>query len=49
LSRTPGSLRRLPPRFGQHSREILQEYGLNADQVQALIEAGVVVETRRRD
>ena len=49
FSRTPGSLRRLPPRYGEHSREILLEYGLSADDVQALVDAGVVLETRRRD
>ena len=49
FSRTPGSLRRLPPRYGEHSREILLEYGLSQDAVQALVDAGVVLETRRRD
>jgi len=48
FSRTPGSLRRVPPRYGEHSREILQEYGLSAEQVQALVDAGIVLETRRQ-
>jgi crotonobetainyl-CoA:carnitine CoA-transferase CaiB-like acyl-CoA transferase len=30
------------PRIGQHSREVLTEYGLDAAHVDALIEAGVV-------
>jgi formyl-CoA transferase len=49
FSRTPGSLRRLPPRFGEHSREILLEHGVSAEAVQALLDAGVVLDTRRRD
>lgn len=49
FSRTPGSVRRVPPRYGEHSREILQEYGLRADEVQALVEAGIVLETRLRE
>ncbi len=48
LSRTPGSLNRRPPRFGEHSREILAEAGLGEAEIEALIESGVVVETRRR-
>lgn len=30
------------PEVGEHSREILEEYGLDADRIEALIEAGVV-------
>ncbi len=47
FSRTPGSLRYLPPKFGAHTREILQEYGLETDVVEALLQAGVVLEQRR--
>lgn len=47
LSRTPGALRHLPPKYGQHSRDILKEYGLDDGAIDALIEAGVVLEKRR--
>ncbi|MGB4247035.1 MAG: CaiB/BaiF CoA-transferase family protein [Pseudohongiellaceae bacterium] len=47
FSRTPGALRHLPPKFGAHTREILQEYGLDATAIDTLLEAGVVLEQRR--
>ena len=47
FSRTPGALRHLPPKFGAHTREILQGYGLDATAIDALLEAGVVLEQRR--
>ncbi|MES3008341.1 MAG: CaiB/BaiF CoA-transferase family protein [Pseudomonadota bacterium] len=47
FSRTPGALRHLPPKFGQHTREILAEYGLTSAEVEALLKAGVVLEKRR--
>lgn len=47
FSRTPGALRYLPPKFGQHTREILEEYGLATGEVDALLSAGVVLEKRR--
>ncbi|MCZ6785064.1 MAG: CaiB/BaiF CoA-transferase family protein [Proteobacteria bacterium] len=40
---SPASLRRLPPRHGQHSAEILREAGYADAEVEALREAGVVV------
>jgi len=49
FSRTPGGLRRLPPRFGEHTREILLEHGVSEEEVQGLLDAGVVLDTRRRD
>ncbi len=47
FSRTPGALRYLPPKFGQHTREILEEYGLATGEIDALLSAGVVLERRR--
>lgn len=38
LSATPGSVRRPPPGLGQHSREVLEELGLDADLVDRLVE-----------
>jgi crotonobetainyl-CoA:carnitine CoA-transferase CaiB-like acyl-CoA transferase len=38
--KTPGAIRRLPPRLGEHSEEVLREIGLGADEVAALLAAG---------
>ena len=35
---------RAAPEVGQHSREILSDYGLNENQIDALIEAGIVTD-----
>jgi crotonobetainyl-CoA:carnitine CoA-transferase CaiB-like acyl-CoA transferase len=40
-SKTPGAIRRLPPRLGEHSEEILREAGLSAAEIGALMAAGV--------
>jgi formyl-CoA transferase len=42
LSRTPGGHRRNAPRIGQDTDAVLQEMGLNAEQIQALREQGIV-------
>lgn len=50
MSRTPATLRRLPPRFGAHNREVLREAGFDEDEIAALIEGRVLIEgapTRR--
>jgi crotonobetainyl-CoA:carnitine CoA-transferase CaiB-like acyl-CoA transferase len=39
-SRTPASIRRLPPRLGEHSHEILREAGLSAAEIEAMLAAG---------
>ncbi len=46
LSDSPGSVRLAPPRFGEHSREILVSLGLSASEIDRLIAAGIVKETR---
>lgn len=48
FSRTPGSLRNLPPRYGEHTREVLLGLGLGEEEVQRLLDAGVVLEQRRQ-
>lgn len=47
LSRTPGDLRRTPPPFGVHGREILREHGFGEAEIEALAEGGALVEKRR--
>jgi crotonobetainyl-CoA:carnitine CoA-transferase CaiB-like acyl-CoA transferase len=39
-SRTPASIRRLPPRLGEHSVEILREAGLGQGEIDALLASG---------
>lgn len=47
LSRTPGSIRRLPPKYGAHSRELLQEFGFSSAEIDQLLVSGVVLEQRK--
>jgi crotonobetainyl-CoA:carnitine CoA-transferase CaiB-like acyl-CoA transferase len=42
FSATPASVRRPAPQVGEHTREVLAEAGLTADQIAALAEAGVL-------
>lgn len=42
LSRTPGSVRRPPPRIGEHSEAVLKRFGYSAERVAALFESEVV-------
>ena len=48
LSRTPGAIRRKPPRFGADGRAILEQFRFAPDEIARLIEDGVVLERRRR-
>ncbi|NJO36783.1 MAG: CoA transferase [Rhizobiales bacterium] len=48
FSRTPGRIERRPPRYGEHTRELLAEAGLADHQIDVLIERGIVLERRRR-
>ena len=47
FSRTPGSIRRKPPMFAEHSVEILAEHGFDEAEIAELQAAGVVVTSRR--
>ena len=42
-SRTPGEIRRLPPRLGEHSAEILHEAGFSAAEIDAMVASGATV------
>src|SRR5580765_6075770 len=39
-SKTPGAIRRLPPRLGKHSVEILREVGIGDEEIEALLGSG---------
>ncbi|GAB2680721.1 CaiB/BaiF CoA transferase family protein [Thalassiella azotivora] len=42
LSATPHQVRRVPPRLGEHNREVLLEHGFDPETIDALVEAGVL-------
>jgi formyl-CoA transferase len=48
FSRTPGAIKSTPPKFSQHGRDILAEFGYSDDEISALAEDGVLVEKRRK-
>lgn len=48
MSRTPGSLKRLPPKYGEHSHELLEEFGFSATEIEELLSQDVVLNKRRR-
>ena len=48
LSRTPGALRHLPPKFGAHSQEILAEFGFNETEIDSLLASNTVLVSRQR-
>ena len=48
LSRTPGGTRGVPPRFAEHSEEVLARHGFTAEEIAALEKDGIVHTTRRR-
>ncbi|MGH7118226.1 MAG: CaiB/BaiF CoA transferase family protein [Acetobacteraceae bacterium] len=48
FSRTPGGTHRPPPRFGEHTTEVLAEHGFEAAEIAALRAEGAVPEARRK-
>ena len=47
LSRTPGSMRHKPPKFGEHSQQLLQEFGFAEDEIERLLDSKAVLEQRQ--
>jgi len=45
-SRTPGEIRRLQPRLGEHSVEVLSEAGLSQAEIQAMLDSGATAAPR---
>jgi len=45
FDRTPGAVHRLPPRPGEHSREILEELGCSPNEIDELIKLGAVAQS----
>jgi crotonobetainyl-CoA:carnitine CoA-transferase CaiB-like acyl-CoA transferase len=43
LSRTPGKVSRPAPVLGQHTREVLGEFGFSKSEIEALIAAGAAL------
>jgi crotonobetainyl-CoA:carnitine CoA-transferase CaiB-like acyl-CoA transferase len=43
LSRTPGKVSRPAPVLGQHTRDVLEEFGFSRAEVEALVESGAAV------
>jgi crotonobetainyl-CoA:carnitine CoA-transferase CaiB-like acyl-CoA transferase len=48
LERTKSSLRSLPPKFGQHTAEVLGEFGYSAQDIAAFMAEDTVCDHRRR-
>jgi crotonobetainyl-CoA:carnitine CoA-transferase CaiB-like acyl-CoA transferase len=48
FSRTPGSVKSVPPKFGEHGREILADHGYSEDEIDGLLKDGILVEERRK-
>jgi formyl-CoA transferase len=48
MSRSKASLRSVPPKFGQHTHEVLAEFGYTESEIKGLAAQGVVSTERRR-
>jgi crotonobetainyl-CoA:carnitine CoA-transferase CaiB-like acyl-CoA transferase len=43
LSRTPGKVSRPAPLFGEHTREVLAQFGFSASEIEALVASGAAI------
>jgi crotonobetainyl-CoA:carnitine CoA-transferase CaiB-like acyl-CoA transferase len=43
LSATPGKVSRPSPLLGQHTREVLDEFGFSSEEIEALLRSGAAV------
>jgi formyl-CoA transferase len=48
LERTKSSLRRTPPKFSQHTSEVLGEFGYSKSEIEALVAKGSVCGSERK-
>lgn len=49
FSKTPPEIRRLPPRLGEHSLEVLREAGFSEPEIRAMLASGATAEPRDRE
>lgn len=49
LSKTAPEIRRMPPRFGEHTAEVLAELGYGADAIEAMLTAGAAISETRSE
>ncbi|PCJ24780.1 MAG: carnitine dehydratase [SAR86 cluster bacterium] len=48
LSRTPGSMRHKPPKYGEHTHELLTEFGFDDHEIQQLLDSKTVLNKRQK-
>jgi crotonobetainyl-CoA:carnitine CoA-transferase CaiB-like acyl-CoA transferase len=48
MERSKPSLRRTPPKFSQHTKEVLAEFGYSSGEIDTLIASGVVSGSERK-
>jgi formyl-CoA transferase len=48
MGRSKPSLRRTPPKFSQHTKELLSEFGYSSGEIDALIAGGAVCGSQRK-
>jgi len=47
MSRTPGSINSMPPKYGEHGREILKQFDFSETEISKLIDQSTVLEKRK--
>ena len=48
FSRTPGSIRHVPPKFGEHGRDILKEHRFSSSEIDDLFKKEVALDERKK-